>query len=81
MPTPAAPAVVGTSTRAASAVACAVCCGVPLLLVAGVLGVGTVATFSVGAGALLALALTGWSIATGRATRWRRMIARPDRPE
>lgn len=69
---PAEPTVVGTSTRAASAVACAVCCGVPILLVAGVLGVGAVTTFSLGGGALLALALLVWSVVTGRAARWRR---------
>jgi hypothetical protein len=76
---PASVAAVGTSTRAASAVACAVCCGVPMVLVVGALGVGVVATFSLGGGALLAGALVAWSVATGRATRWRRMLARAGR--
>ena len=74
---PAAPPV-AASTRATSAVACAVCCGVPMLLVAGVLGVGAVATFSLGGGALLGVALVVWSVATGRATRWWRMLAHAD---
>lgn len=71
----AAPPAVRTSTRATSAVACAACCGVPMLLVAGVLGVGAVATFSLVGGALLAVALAVWAVATGRATRWRRMLS------
>jgi len=60
-------------------VACAACCGVPVLLVAGVLGASAVATFSIVGGALLAVALVAWVAKTGRASQWRRMLARVDR--
>jgi len=70
---PAASGVVGKSTRAASATACAVCCGVPMLLVAGVLSVGAVATLSLVGGVLFAVALLAWAVWTGRASRWWRM--------
>lgn len=76
---PASAAVGETSNRSRAAVACAACCGVPVLLVAGVLGASAVATFSIVGGALLAVALVAWVAKTGRASQWRRMLARVDR--
>ncbi len=46
--------------------ACAVCCGAPLLVLAGVVSVGVAGAVSVTGGLLVLAALVGWATLTGR---------------
>lgn len=61
--------------------ACAVCCGAPLLVLAGVVSFGVASTVSVAGGLLLLVALLMWAKLTGRLGRRRRPRAasRPSR--
>ena len=55
-------------------VACAACCGVPMIVVVGIMvgvvSVGAVALVSLAGAVVLAIALVTWSVATGHASEW-----------
>lgn len=55
--------------------ACAVCCGAPLLVLAGVVSLGVTSAVSVAGGLLLLAALVAWATLIGPVGRWRRSRA------
>ncbi len=62
-----------TPVRRATAGACAVCCGAPLLLLASVVALGVATTVGVAAGLLVAGGAIVWGLHTGRIKRvWQR---------
>ena len=64
--------------RLAAIGACAVCCGAPLLVLAGAVSFGVASAVSVAGGLLLLAALVVWATVTGRVGRRRRSRAAAD---
>lgn len=71
------PAPPAPSERRLAIAACAACCGVPLLVVAGVVSLGLATAFSVSAGLLVGAALLAGAALAGRLRRWRRSRTAP----
>lgn len=77
---PSAPGAAASTPRKRLAVvgACAVCCGAPLLVLAGVVSLGVASVVSVAGGLVLLAALVVWATLTGHAGSWRRSHAAAD---
>lgn len=64
--------------RFGTGVACAVCCGLPMLVVAGVVSISALLSIGAVAGSVAFVALTTFAVLTGRVSqtprRWRHML-------
>lgn len=59
-------------TRLATVAACALCCGTPALIVAGIASLAVAVGFSRYGGALVLAVVVGWAVLSGRVKRRRR---------